>query len=109
VRVRLVAQAGRLRERVAMKPSIGRTLHYNVPGIGWRPLLVTGVVHPVRSVDGPLHVSGWAKLDPGDLTWGDGICTYKSDGEAFVGTEMPVENSYEGERERNWRWPPRVS
>ena len=94
-----------------MKPSIGRIVQYNVPGMGWRAMMITGVHGPHKATDdsmNPVFISGWAKLDPDDLKWGMQGPTYEIGGEQFVGREHPVENCYEGEGDRNWRWPPRV-
>jgi hypothetical protein len=102
-----------IQEKTKMKPSIGRIVHYNVSGKGWRPFMITGVYGPHEAIDGsmnPLYVSGWVKLDPNDLLWGRGGQgpTYEVNDETFLGREHPVSNAYEGEREGNWRWPPRV-
>ena len=94
-----------------MIPSAGRIVHYNVPDIGWRPMMITTVAaegstdpaQPTRYL-----VSGWAKLDPSDVTYGMMGYAYKVDGEGYIGTERPVEQATEGLREFQWRWPPRV-
>ena len=102
-----------------MKPSIGRIVQYNLPGMGWRPMIITGVHGPHEATDGsmnPQFISGWVKLDPDDLVWRVGGVGYEIDGDQHVGTEHPLTRCYEhglaiGDGhtvKHGWRWPLRV-
>ena len=93
-----------------MKPSPGRIVHYHVPDIGWRPMLVTGVETTGHERDPSYTVSGWAKLDPHDLlNPGPAIKALQVDGCWIEGSELAVFKSTEGTRNDQWRWPPRVT
>lgn len=97
-----------------MTPSVGRILHYHVPFVGWRPLLVTHVGGPTKWAVGdgenPIYVCGWAKLCPIDISKPALMdkLTEELGREVLIKNEYPVENSYEGVDFGCWRWPPRV-
>lgn len=96
------------------KPSPGRILQFNIPHIGWRPMIVTSVGGPTKWAVGdgenPVYVNGWAKLCPTDCEKDDLMRKLSDEiqGEVIDKNEYPVVQAYEGEAEGNWRWPPRV-
>lgn len=95
-----------------MKPSPGRIVHFNVPHVGWRPMMVTSVKREVLEALAGLpsfKVCGWAKLGPDDCADVDKMLKLTSMfNRAIVANEVPVLHVSEGEDEGSWRWPPRI-
>ena len=91
-----------------MNPSIGRIVHFNVHGVGWRPMLITGVHPEVEATDGstnPPCISGWVTMDPDDAIPADGDFNLQHL------PLLPIKRGYEeGTKDvtHGWRWPPRV-
>lgn len=97
-----------------MKPSPGRIVLFNVPNVGWRPMMVTSVGGPTKWAVGegenPAYVNGWAKLCPTDCR-DRGLMNRLNeefDPWPVVANEYPVSAAYEGEDPGCWRWPPRI-
>jgi len=98
----------------APTPGPGRILHYHVPFVGWRPMIVTSVSGPTSWYNdkgvNPSTINGWAILDPEDCgkqNLMDKLTQETGDNHLVNHHEYPVIRSVEGEDFGNWRWPPR--